>query len=310
MLWTLVLPAVSSSSQLIDRNPQKLRLEVNGKGEALLTYRKGGGVRHVLAWGALNARPPLAGARQVRFKLDYSGGWGKYRRAYWRSFRDGCARYDGPALPWLVAACKAPDGSYWAVQLFPQALPDLGFTPWLPAQRAVWLELSHWTGPLPQLQIWQTWVYSGRFNQLFGRFTYLGQPVYGFATTSRGAPTDGFGRLVYLDTFDAPAYGAGWRRENSFVSHNPTGVFCYGFYPFDPDKRGYDHPATERSSRGPGVGTRLRVTAQGPGVTPDVGWQGDALHRFDAASPTDWAITAEMNGLLRSLGDRRCLAGH
>ena len=27
------------------------------------------------------------------------------------------------------------------------------------------------------------------------------------------------------------AYGSGWRRENSFLSHHGTGAFCYGFYP-------------------------------------------------------------------------------
>ncbi len=84
----------------------------------------------------------------------------------------------------------------------------------------------------------QDWVYDGRFNELFGQLTYNGQPVHGFGTTQYGAPTDGFGRLIYLDTFDS-VYGQGWRRENSFVPHKPTGAFCYGFFPFDPTKGGY-----------------------------------------------------------------------
>jgi hypothetical protein len=33
---------------------------------------------------------------------------------------------------------------------------------------------------------------------------------------------------------NAPAYGRGWRRENSFVTTKGTGVFCYGFYRHDP----------------------------------------------------------------------------
>ena len=65
-------------------------------------------------------------------------------------------------------------------------------------------------------------------------------------------------------------YGPGWRRENSFVSHNPTGVFCYGFYPFDPTKGGYKHPAGWTAKRGPGTGEKYRLTASGPGVTPNV----------------------------------------
>jgi hypothetical protein len=310
VLSMLVLPAAASASQLIDRNASGLRLEVDGKGEALLSYRSGGRLRHVLAWGAVNALPPRRDGRQVRFRLDYSGGWAKYGSRYWRTFRNACRPYDGPALPWLVAACKAPDGSYWAAQAFPQALPDLGFLPWLRAQRAVWLELSHWRGALPRLEVWQTWIYGHRYNEVFGRLTYGDEPVHGFGTTLDGAPTDGFGRLVYLDTFDAPAYGPGWRRENSFVSHNPSGAFCYGFYRFDPARGGYQHPPGRDSLRGPGIGTKLRLTAQGPGVTPDVGWQGPALHRFDPSDPADRSLAARMTAVLRSLGDRKCMAGH
>jgi hypothetical protein len=46
-------------------------------------------------------------------------------------------------------------------------------------------------------------------------------------------------------------YGAGWKRENSFVPHNPTGAFCYGFYSFDPTKGGYRHPPGRTACRGP-----------------------------------------------------------
>ena len=125
-------------------------------------------------------------------------------------------------LPDVVAACKAPDGSYWAAQSWPQPLPDLGFSPWNAARSAYWLEVSHWTGPVAQLETGMDWVYNGRFQDLFGRYTYLGKPVYGFGTTRYGAPTDGFGALIYLDTYNS-VYGPGWRRENSFVSHNPHG---------------------------------------------------------------------------------------
>ena len=169
----------------------------------------------------------------------------------------------------MVAACRAADGSYWAAQSWPQPLPDLGFTPWTPALAANWLEVSHWTGDLAKLEVQSGWVYSGRFQSLFGRETYGGTGVYGFGTTNVGAPTDNFGRLIYLDTHNS-AYGAGWRRENSFVPHNPTGVFCYGFYTFDPTKGGYQHPPGQTAVRGPGLGDQYRLTASGPGVTPNV----------------------------------------
>jgi hypothetical protein len=305
----LVLPGAAWSAQLIDRDAVGLSLAVDGKGEALLTYHTHGLLRHVLVWGAINALPPSSGAKQVKFQVDYAGGWGKYRKLYWQTFRDACRAYDGPQLPNVIAACTAPDGSYWAVQQWPQPLPDLGFTPWLPTQRQQWMELSHWTGDVAQIETGMDWVYSGRFQDLFGRLTYLGNPVYGFGTTRYGAPTDGFGRLIYLDTYDS-TYGTGWRRENSFVPHNPTGVFCYGFYPFDPTRGGYVHPPGQTGLRGPGTGTQYRLFAEGPGVTPDVATIVTGLHPFDRTSQADVGLQNEQSALLASWGDRSCRAGH
>jgi len=295
----------AAGAQLIDRDASGVKLAVNAKGEALLTYRKAGALERVLVWGAIDARPPQAGTQQVKFHVDYAGGWGKYRTLYWQHFSNKCARYDGPALPDLVAACKAPDGTYWAAQEWPQPLPDLGFTPWLPAQRGQWLEVSHWNGPVAQLETGMHWVYAGRFQSIFGRLTYDGEPVYGFGTTNRGAPTDGFGRLVYLDTYDS-AYGPGWRRENSFVAHNPSGVFCYGFYPFDPTKGGYQHPPGETAKRGPGVGSQYRVFAEGPGVTPDVAAIVPGLHPFDPSNPDDVELEARAAATIAGWGDKSC----
>src|SRR5438128_1018959 len=83
------------------------------------------------------------GRAQFAFRLDYSGGWGTFRRDYWRTFRNVCRPYTGPPLAWFVAACTAPDGSYWALQSWQRMLPDYGLAP-APAQ-AVWeLRLSHW----------------------------------------------------------------------------------------------------------------------------------------------------------------------
>jgi hypothetical protein len=303
----VVTAAPASASQLIDRNATGVRLAVNAKGEALLTYRAHGSLKHILVWGAINARRPDSGKAQVRFRKDYSGGWGKYHTEYWRSFGGGCGRYDGPQLAFLVAACKAPDGSYWAVQSWRTPLPDLGMTPWLPVQRARELHVSHWTGPVAKLEAWPDWVGSARFHQVFGRATYDGSPVYGFGTTRVGAPTDGYGRLVYLDTYNS-RYGRGWRRENSFVTHKPTGVFCYAFYAFDPT-RGYPHPDGYPSKpRGPGNGAKYRLTMEGPGVTPDVSVIVPGLHDFNRSNPADVAFDQQQNGILDSIvgSDKLC----
>jgi hypothetical protein len=299
---------VASAAQLIDRNAVGVQIRANAKGEALITYRKAGAFKHVLVWGAINAIAPREGAHQAKFKLDYSGGWGTRHTLYWKHFTGGCGHYDGPALPNVVAACKSPDGSFWAAQSWPQPLPNLGFTPLDAGLRANWLEISHWTGDVARLETGTNWVYGGRFEALFGRLTYHDTPVYGFGTTRYGAPTDGFGSLVYLDTYNS-MYGQGWRRENSFVSHNPTGVFCYGFYSFDPTKGGYKHPAGWTARRGPGTGEKYRLTASGPGVTPNVAAIVEGTHPFDKSNPADVAWQAQQTQRLQSWNDRLCRAG-
>jgi hypothetical protein len=312
-LFVLVLAAMltgrASASQLITRAAHGLTLAVNNKGEALVSYRTmGGRAQHVIAWGAVNARRPNRAFRQVRFQLDYGGGWTKYHQwGYWKTFRNSCRAYDGPALAWLVTACKAPDGSYWALQQWQVQLPDLGFTPWTATLGQWELHLSHWTTSLARLEVWEDWVYSGRFHNLFGRYMYMGQPVYGFGTTNYGAPTDGYGRLLYLDTHNS-AYGRGWRRENSFVSHNPTGIWCYGFYPHSVNSGGYTHPPGFSGMRPQGKGDQYRITAPGPGVTPDVMWSGAGLHNFNAASSQDVAYEQAMNAQQDSIlnGDKLC----
>jgi hypothetical protein len=285
-----------------------VKIAANAKGEALLTYSAAGKVKHVLVWGAMGAKEPTSGGKQLKFSLDYAGGYGKYHNTYWKTFANSCGQYDGPALPNLVAACRAKDGTYWAAQSWPQPLPNLGYTPWTPALRANWLEVSHWTGDLAQIETGTSWVYSGRFQNLFGRVTYGGTPVYGFGTTRYGAPTDGYGILVYLDTYNA-SYGQGWRRENSFVTHNPTGVFCYGFFSFDPTKGGYQHPPGQTSPRGPGTGEKYRLTVSGPGVTPNVAVVVDALHPFDKNNPQDVDYQRQQAAVLTSWGDKQCRAG-
>jgi hypothetical protein len=292
----------AGASELIARNASNVSLAVNAQGTALITYSVRGRVTHLLAWGAVNARhrPSSSKVGQVGFSLDYSGGW-KHRRLVWKTFRDECQPYDGPELPWLVTACKAPNGSYWALQSWQTALPNLGMAPWLSQQKTWWLHLSHWTGEPAKLEVYTDWVYGGRFQEVFGRYTYQGVGIRGFGTTRFGNPTDGFGRLLYLDTLNS-RYGKGWLRENSFVSHGPVGMFCYGFFPHNPYVGGYAHPrGIPNRKRAPGVGDRYRVTAVGPGVTPDVMWEGEGLHPFNRGNPADVALEAQMNQTLDSI---------
>jgi len=298
----LGLVAPASASQLIARNASSIKLGVNASGTAMVTYSVRGKVTHLLASGAVNARhrPGSSKIRQIHFKLDYSGGW-KHRKLVWKTFKDACEPYDGPELAWFVAGCKASNGSYWALQSWQTALPDLGLAPWLARQRTWWLHLSHWTGDLAELHVYTDWVYGGRFQEVFGLYTYQGVGVRGFGTTDFGNPTDKYGRLLYLDTYNS-SYGPGWLRENSFVSHGPPGMFCYGFFPRNPYVGGYAHPSgTPNQKRGPGTGQMYRITVEGPGVTPDVMWQGSGLHSFNRNNPADVSLESQMNTTLDSI---------
>ena len=153
-----------ASEQFGDLDVSFLSLKVNDHGEALVTYRTSTGVvRHVYVWGAMNANAPNPNAPQVRFKYDYSGGLNRSGRQTWRTFEDRCAPYDGPRLAWLVNACKAPDGSYWALQRWQRMLPMRGVAPFRPEQSAFELHISHWSGPLPMLDVSPNWTYGGRW---------------------------------------------------------------------------------------------------------------------------------------------------
>ena len=105
--------------------------------------------------------------------------------------------------------------------------PNYGLQP--SAKQSVWeLRLSHWAGPiaradgqaelgLPQVPPHVRLVHVPR------------QAGLRLQVDAGGEPLDTFGRNLYVDTFDS-AYGPGWKRENSFLTHRGTGVFCYGFY--------------------------------------------------------------------------------
>ena len=48
------------------------------------------------------------------------------------------------------------------------------------------------------------------------------------------------------------------------------------------------------------------MTVEGPGVTPDVKWEGKGLPRFNPQAPAHVKHEGEMNAKLDSLGDRLC----
>jgi len=69
-------------------------------------------------------------------------------------------------------------------------------------------------------------------------------------------------------------------------SHTGTGAFCYSFNPHGP------HPA--------GKGLKYRATVEGPGVTPDVMWEGESPGSYSRAAD------AQANAAISQLDDRQC----
>ena len=263
VLVASVTAASAFGSAIIGRDVSQPTLSVDRQGNAYVGYRVGGRTVKLQASGAINARTPNRNVPQVKFQLRYGvGGKGT------------CLPYDGPPLAWLVKVCKAPDGSYWAIQAWQRLLPMRGFAPWLPQQGAYEFHLSHWSGPIADFQVSQNWTYGGEWQGVFGRLTYAGNPVYGFTTPS-ATRRDPYARLVYIDAHDS-VYGTGWRHDTAVALHVGDGAFCYSFVPQAPPA-GYP----DARLRGPAIGDQHRVTVMGPGVTPDVQWVGPSLGKYD-----------------------------
>ncbi|HEY2543051.1 MAG TPA: hypothetical protein VGH92_08345 [Gaiellaceae bacterium] len=298
----LVSAPSALASDRIGLNASHVKLAVSTDGKrALVTYVAGGKTRHLLAWGAVNALPPSETVPQVRFKLDFTGGWKTYGHTVWQTFGNACRPYDGPPLASALATCKAPDGSYWAVQQWQPNLPHRGFAPYKPGQTDWELDLSHWTGPVAQLEVHADWAFGDHHN-LFGRLLYNGVPVHGFHTVQgTGAPQDRYGRSLYIDTLDS-AYGPGWKRETSIVFRNPTGVFCYSFWPTN-DVSLPGHP-----SRPAGNGSAYRIEVLGPGVTPNLDVKVDDPGAWDPNDQSKVSFESQMKTrqLELSRGDAYC----
>ena len=297
-------PSAVASESFADFDVRNPTLKVNRKGEALVEYTRANGQRRaVLVWGAITAvSPPSDQGRQVRFSYDYAGGWGKDRKLVAKKFVNACRRYDGPPLAYFVAGCKAPDGSYWALQRWQRRLPLLGFEPWLPQHTQWELHVSHWNTEMPGLEVHTNWTYGFQWQGVFGRLMYLGHPQHGFAATRTGVPLDKYSRNVYIDTFNS-VYGRGWKRESGILTHRPWGVFCHSFVPQKPFP---DYPSQEMRPAAPGE--RYRVSVMGPGVTPVLMWEGAGLPQYDHSNPEHVAKETAANAAFDRImaGDKFC----
>ena len=274
-LVALSIPAAAGAAEIVDRGVASPSLQVSNRNVALVTYSVRGTPRHVLYWGAVNWA--------AKFKRDYSGGW-KSQVADYKRFSNSCRPYTGPELPFLIAACDAPDGSHWALQQWQRLWRNYGGD-----RAANELYISHWRGSTAELTIQTDYSYHGKHQHLWGKFTFHGKPVFGTHWTLKGVPTDKQGRNVYVDFLK----GSDWRRVNSFLTHPPTAGFCYTFA---------NHPASSPAWNGQGTGDAYRATAIGPGVSPVV------QTHFSPPGPYETSSDAAANAAQQQLlgHDRRC----
>jgi hypothetical protein len=296
----LASATTAHAAKLIVRNASQISLKVDSHNRALVTYKVKGYMHHTLWWGAINARPPDEAHpdSQVRFHYDYSGGSGSFGAGYWSRMKNVCGPYTGPPIWNKVAACTMPDGSHWVLQSWKRLMPNGGWPCCRTSgQGATELWVSHFSGPLANLWLkfgWTrryTYPYNGQpMDQFFGRLTYRGVGVYGWHSSPSGSPTDSYGDLVWVDTLDS-AWGAGWRRINSFLTHNASGgAFCDQLW-----------PSRFGRTNSPGLGKEYRAVANGPGVTPVVYWHGPPPGNYSQSE----GLTRTSLGIFDILGSGR-----
>ncbi|MBA3717570.1 MAG: hypothetical protein H0W87_05005 [Actinobacteria bacterium] len=301
--------ATASGSTLFARDATNVKLAVSADGQkALITYKVNGVTKRVLASGAVNALQPSESVPQVQFNVAYLT-TGLKDKQIWQNFKNKCKSYDGPTLAFVVTACKAPDGSYWAVQSWKYWLPYFGYLPWLPYQDDTAFHVSHWTGPLAELEAWASWIDVGHGatspHDLIARLTYGGMPVFGYKVGNGGQPQDGYGRVVYIETLDS-LLGAGWLRLTGILTRNPSGMLCHSMVP----QMAYSsYPSPHIVDAGNGKNYRLYV--EGPGVTPLVTTEVADPGDFNVSDPAKVQRQATGKSLLQQWqAPAACTKGH
>ena len=136
------------------------------------------------------------------------------------------------------------------------------------SQGAWELRLSHWTGELPVLEIETDWAWH-QWDHLFGTFTLrerpgLRLPVDVGRRAARHLRPERLRRHVRLGL----RHGLEAREQLPDAHRAPARSVTRS-------TRTARHPA--------GKGTQYRATVEGPGVTPDVMWQGDPAGAYDKA---------------------------
>jgi hypothetical protein len=306
-LAAVVLPAQAFAAKMIARGAKNVSLKarVTDSGDvALITYTAGGSVHHTLVWGAVDgaSNPNEGGA--TKFNVNYSGGYGsQWGNAYWKKIQahNECSTYKGrgPAIHLASAGCALPDGTFFLVQSWiGSEVPDNGWKPSSKPLSQIWV--SHFHKQIPQFVLADDWVRAqGQWrDHVYGELIGSdGSPVYGGASTSRGNPTDGFGRLISIDTLRPPwstgfRQSGGWYRYNSFLTHKKSGVYCDGIY---------KTISGVRARSIAGKGKQYRAIVNGPGVSPVMYRAIASPGKFNSGRES--AANSQLDGWMAARGD-------
>jgi hypothetical protein len=167
-------------------------------------------------------------ARSAALRVDAGG----YAEVTWTSAGggqgslliapDGALRYGGrltgadvstgagaPSIPFAIVIRRTPDGTLWALQAWRRLVSG-----------SVELRFSRWRGDPTRLTLRAVCCKWGGEN-IEGRASFHGRPIYGRRSTPAGVPLDLYGRNVYLDSLR----GGGWMRMMGILTNRPTGYY-------------------------------------------------------------------------------------
>ena len=135
----------------------------------------------------MNAIAPTRSRPQVSFKLDYSGGYGKYKQDYWKTFKSSCGAYDGPALAWKVTALQGARRLVLGAAGVAAHAAELRCRADRRRRRSGSFGSRTGRATLPVLTIDTDWAWH-QWDHLFGTFTYDGQPGLRLPLDARRRP--------------------------------------------------------------------------------------------------------------------------
>jgi hypothetical protein len=190
----LVVPGTASASMRVASNARHATLKVVAGGAAEVDWVRAGGGR-----GSVVIYPN--GSR--RFGAHLKG-------------RDVSFATTDVSLPMARVTKQTPNGRYWALQAWRRLRTG-----------PVELRFSRWRGA-PTLLTLDAVCCKWRSENIIGRATFHGRPIYGYRATRTGNPLDKYGRNVYLDTYRHNR----WQRMMGILTHHPTGKFSLWIRPY------------------------------------------------------------------------------